>query len=99
MSNTLSRKQIQQMRRLSNARFPMLGVVIVAALFVVRVPIIQSWETRADARNLQRLRLASKTTTPDDTETTNQVATAADAASEAEPDATQVDVEDNGEPV
>ena len=59
MSNTLSRKQIKQMRRLSNARFPMLGVVVVAALFVVRVPIIQSWETHADARNFQQLKAVS----------------------------------------
>ena len=89
MSNTLSRKQIQQMRRLSNARFPMLGVVVVAALFVVRVPIIQSWESHADARNLQQLK-NTKVSHDLDTPEADQV-----AASDVQTDSDSEDVEAN----
>ena len=98
MSNTLSRKQIQQMRRLSNARFPMLGVVAVAALFVVRVPIIQSWESHADARNVQQLKKVNQAKTPDDLDTAAPQLVA-DATAAVEPEAPLTDSEDKSEPV
>lgn len=69
MSKTLSRKQIQKMRRLSNARFPMLGVVVVATMFVVRVPILQSWASHGDVGKVQQIKQVSPTV-PDEQEST-----------------------------
>ena len=96
MSNTLSRKQIQQMRRLTNARFPMLGVVVVAALFVVRVPVIQSWEAHADATKLRRPTMVAQkeTNEPEEPQVDQEVAVA-DAQTESQEDVTATDVEPN----
>ncbi len=94
MSNTLSRKQIQQMRRLSNAKFPMLGLVLVAAVFVIRVPIIKTLASQAQARGVQQIAKVDPPSTEDsEPAETQQVAVDESPQVDSEPEATVTETE------
>jgi hypothetical protein len=83
------------MRQLSHAKFPMLAVVAVAAMFVIRVPVTQTWQGRADATSVQQP--AKKVAQPSTSESPDldQVAVAdPQPDSEAQPAQTDLDAND-----